>query len=454
MADVVVELSGNEKKLLDSYRRLAEAEARQLAGIEKVAKKSKEVEDTAVSANDQIIASVGQVALQYLSVTTAMNVATAAFQKYQEQADNATRRTSELEASRQKLRQVFGGNIDVVEREANQLSATTGLNDLATRQLFFSAQSAGFYEDKDLLQLIARGKRVVDPEAAATMAGVMTKLLGVSPENSLDLMTIGAKNANMSMAQFAPQIQAAMASGQRSAVNPYEITAALAMESFAFTGSEGQKLNAFLGMTASNEDLRKKGLIGQVQALQDETLREEVLKDNKEAISAFEFLLRNLNELIKNAADTQEQVTNQRVFANEVEASYGGRIGQLTTSASRRDNYQSRLRQQQEDLLSDTESDWATAAAAEQMYINKRFGVGIGSVNSVINFGRAASRYVMNDDPATYLERIANATPKDAAGNITDAAKELLDAAKELRSGANSYSSEQRARSQTQKDPG
>jgi hypothetical protein len=457
MADVVVELSGNEKKLLDSYRRLAEAEARQLAGLDAVSKKSQQAEDAGSKMAKSLIADAKSIAIQYLSVQSAIALATKAYEHHEAKANAAVQRGEQLADVNRRLRQVSPtGDTSALSREANALTSRTGLNPESARQLLYDASNAGLLEDKPFLEKLARGDHVFKSgEAMSAASSLTTFFKSLSRDDALDLITVGASNAKISMEQFTPAMQEAMESGQRTAIKPEEIAAALAMTSFN-VNAPGTNLNALLGMTASNDELKKMGLPGQIKALAaDESLREEVLKDNKKAIATFEMLLNNLNKLVDKSASIGDAVYRTDAFDMKIRGSFEGEDGErlaATLQAYRLE--QDRIAGYEEKYGTETRR-WQAVRSMQ----TKVYGDNIAADN-LNTFSRFAG-WMRGTTALEALEGMASEKNPDRGIIGVEGMKALREAADEMRGAAaalngagGNYSAAQRARSQTQKDPG
>jgi hypothetical protein len=173
MAQVVVEMSGDEVKLFRSYQRIID-QAAKLDGVTRQNKKSHD--DTF---GRQTLSGLQNLALGYSGITTVVDILSGALAQMHAEMDRGKKSFEELAVQRRNLLQVsgpqqFGSSVS----KADQLALQYGMKRPAAYELLSGAKKFG-YESSVGMVAGAVGANVLSAQAANVMAG---KIPGMFPE--------------------------------------------------------------------------------------------------------------------------------------------------------------------------------------------------------------------------------------------------------------------------------
>jgi uncharacterized protein (DUF2062 family) len=352
MSNVVVELSGDEAKLIASYRRAVEAANKLPPEIDKAAKASaaaekelkkfadgvKEIQVTplqryrqevekleqaqakglltqqqasthqaklraemdgtkvaSTSLTETLASGAASIVLPYLGLQTVLGQINAAFAEMEQKAQAAIASSEKLVAANTAFAQISGSRAELLQYQerADELASTTGLSRDRSAQLLFTMASSGLGDRQDLAQKLAVGDTLSGKtESLTSLATTLPKLTGgkLTPEQAVNVGFAAAREARVSVESIQPELMRAYEQASRTGASPDEIAAAVAQGSYRFL-APGARQGAFSARVATNDELRQlKQSEVVARFMEDDELRQEVLGDSMEANAWFEFL--------------------------------------------------------------------------------------------------------------------------------------------------------------------
>jgi hypothetical protein len=299
MAQVVVEMSGDEAKLFRSYQKIIDQAA-------KLDQKHKELKKSSADAGQQAeqsfggqaAAAIGKYAAGMMTLATATRVFGEAMAFNKANTDAAIQSVEKLIATRSQLQQVSegagGGDRQQMENFANQLSMR-GISRAAAQDLVFSARSEKFTGSEDEVARLI-GANYMSASDARTFAGQVPGIFDykVSPIEGIAGAAYGAKTSRLNAAEYASMLPKAAAAAELAGGTPAEAFALAAM--LPRKNERGAEYAAtFAGQLAMGKGSKQfagKGVMGMVDVLggMSEAQRRELLGTGKEANLVYQWL--------------------------------------------------------------------------------------------------------------------------------------------------------------------
>ena len=172
MAQVIVEMSSDDAKLLRSMQKQKESQDKVDRSYRKTTQTSRRATNVMTTGTQRVAAGFKSVAGSLVGaggVTAALGIVTAAFSDMEKQVDESIQKFRGLGDTRRSLAQVARGGQDFQQLIDRADRATSfGITRQQAQNVLFSARSEGF---EDSFEKIARASTIIDPEAQARVAG-------------------------------------------------------------------------------------------------------------------------------------------------------------------------------------------------------------------------------------------------------------------------------------------
>lgn len=264
---------------------------------------------------------VGEMAAQWLSVGSAIGLATAALQAHEVKSTTARNRGRDLADLRIELGQVGGPEL---QKRAAGLTKH-GLTEKEALEFALNAQNLGFADD---MEHFAQNKAGIgDLRKIAEIAGMAPQLLGgtVTPRQAVDMTFAAANPTRLSPGQMSPIIGRYALGATQQGTDADEVFALASVMSNKTPSPEtgAQWMGTFQTKLSINEDerIRGKGVAGAMKALMEmpEADRKDFLKKDTETNALYQILKDALPEIEKR----KEEIKSERL---------GGTLLQNTTA--------------------------------------------------------------------------------------------------------------------------
>ncbi len=281
MAQVVVELSGDEAKLLKSYQKIRDGQDKMDEGLKKVKKSSAEAGQNFKQAGElgdrafgqEAVRSIKSYAAGLMSLQGAAAIYGNAMKEARAQTEGAMAATDRLVEARRRLLQVQSSSADLsgLESKADALATQYGISRQEARGLMFSARSEGFEGTAPAIARIA-GANVLGAEQAASVAGQIPGLFGrkISPEASLNATLVAAQQSRLSFEQIATALPSAAEGGSLAGASAGETMATLSVLAGRFSSGQtaADRIKAFGARAGIDKQFAGLGIMGTVDKLQ------------------------------------------------------------------------------------------------------------------------------------------------------------------------------------------
>jgi hypothetical protein len=326
MAQVVVEMSGDEAKLFRSYQKIIDQAA-------KLDQKHKELKKSSQDAGQQAeqsfggtaVAAIGKYAAGMLTLSAAAKSFgdMMAFNKMN--TDAAIQSVEKLIATRSQLQQVSdtGPGVQANNDLANRLSMR-GISRQAAQEIVFSAKSEGFTGSEDVVARIMAANEL-NSGSIRTLAGQIPGIFNgaISPIQGIAGGALAAKYSRLSTDELAAVLPKAAQGGQVAGSSPAE-TMALA----GILATRGDRASEYMGtfaaQLATGADRKKfqgLGVVGMVSKLagMGEAERQTILGTGKETNLAYQWIATDMAKIRNWTANIQNAMDNAEGFAGDVE---------------------------------------------------------------------------------------------------------------------------------------
>jgi hypothetical protein len=328
MAQVVVEMSGDEAKLFRSYQKIID-QATKLDG------KHKGIKASGQAAGQQMEQTFGGKAASslqnYITGMATLGAATGAFQAAMAAANAETQAAlasvERLVATRSQLQQVAEGGADAqrLNTLSNQLATTYGIDRAAAQEVVFSAKSEGFVGSESLVARLMAANEL-NSGSIRTLAGQIPGIFNqqITPIQGIAGGALAAKYSRLSVDELAANLPKAAQGGAIAGSSPAE-TMALA----GILATRGDRASEYMSTFASQlatGDQRKKfaglGIVGMVQKLggMSESQRQGILGTGKETNLSYMWIQQDMAKILQQRAEVQGAMDNAGSFVTDVEA--------------------------------------------------------------------------------------------------------------------------------------
>jgi hypothetical protein len=357
----------------------------------------------------------------YVSWTAILNVAGKALEFVRQETEKAKASQDGLVDSRRRLAQVArnddgGADLAAMLERADQAAMKFGVSRKKAQETMFSARSEGWEDD---YEMVLQNSTVVDPTAAAKVAGQVPKLFAgteqVSSEQAISGTLIAARQSRLDFEQIANSLPQAAAGAAIAGGTFAETAASLSvLADKTKSGDEAATLiKAFgtkLGLSADYAGL---GIIGGYEMLlaAGDDARKEFLGESAELNQAFLFLSESMplikertaamaDEMARIASGEQSMLDRQRGVA-EADPAEQARLernraaiereraneSQFASEGAQREATRDRnLARMKEQGAAGIEQYAADAMGGTAAFL----GAGSEGVAGAMNFGRAA----------------------------------------------------------------
>lgn len=323
MANVVVEMSGDEARLYRSMQKIVDQQAKLDAGHKKVAesgkKAGKEVEQAGLKAEKgfghRAVASLHNYAAGFVSISSAVQLTGEMLNYMKGEADKAFGSLNKFADANAKLAQVAtsGKDYQALVSRTNALAVRYGADRGELKQVAFDARSMGF---EDAVPDIAKYSSFIRPTDAAQIAGMATEQglfagKGLSPREILAMVYTSSQASKLDFEQYAPVVPLAAQGIMQAGGTPAESLAALQamVPKYGRASTAGDRIMHFGAKVGMSEDPRLKGKgLEAVRILRDEFSAEErkdFLKDSIELNDAYNNLAANYEQIRKIQAELE-----------------------------------------------------------------------------------------------------------------------------------------------------
>lgn len=295
MAQVVVEMSGDEAKLFRSYQKIID-QAAKLEGKQKdLAKTTQQVGAQADQSFGATAASaVGKYAMGILSLQAATQAFGAAMAYSKANTDAAIASVEQLIQARQKLNQVVdSGKEGQAANDFAERLASRGISRDAALDIVSSARGAGFVGSEDMVARLVAANQF-SPQSAVMTAGRVRNMFGDGAMTSLQSLAGTRAGSKISDLDIDPYLN--MLPNLATAQTMAGGTPAEAMAITAYVASKHQRGAEYVAtMSGSLNQLKGfkgLGIMGQVEKLRGmtEAQRTKALGGSKEANFAYDWL--------------------------------------------------------------------------------------------------------------------------------------------------------------------
>lgn len=324
MAQVVVELSGDEAKLWKAYQKVIE-QSKKLDDSNKSLKQSSQAASKAATDGfgSQAVNALKSYAMGYVGVSQAIGAVTSALKAARAAAQEAMANVDGLTESRRRLIQVGTSAADVQEQNvmADLLAREYGVPRGEARGLMFAARSEQFAgSERDIMRL-ARAN-VIDLESAITSAGMVRGNFdfAMSAMAAVIATLKGAETSRLSAEQFAATIPKLSGVATGVGATPAETMAAV---SVLATRNEraSEYAGTLIGRLGIDKQFQGKGIVGAVESLAElpEDQRRQILGVSKEMNMAFEWLRKDAQRIRDTRQAIEQSMAEPEAFIAEKE---------------------------------------------------------------------------------------------------------------------------------------
>ena len=260
----------------------------------------------------------------YLSVTTAINTAAAAFQKFEEMREQAARRNRGVEGGRARLAQLAGGDQQALGglfAKSDEL-ALMGMSRSRALDLTFALESASLLEQRQIFGRMAATRFVRDPETiAAATKGIQQNLPGRFTVNQIlsqGLVAAGKTPSNLPL--VLRSVGRTISGGVAAGFTPADIFSATGLLATTTTDPAlaGAALTSLFGTFAA-QGIQQPTIPGAVRALQAKAggdTKRLVELVGKERFKEFQTLVNNLPLLERQTAEIRAAQTTDVIGAS------------------------------------------------------------------------------------------------------------------------------------------
>jgi hypothetical protein len=340
MAQVVVEMSGDEAKLFRAYQRIIDQAS-------KLDNANKQVKSSASSAGQEVERTFGGRAAASLqsyitgmaTLSTAARIFGAAMQQARADTQAAMQAVDGLVDSRRRLLQVSmgpGGQMNQqLNTQAEQL-AGLGVPRGAARDILFGAMSEGFAgHEQDVTRLVA--SNLLSPESARRAAGQIPNIYkgAISPMQGVAGVVESARLSRLDVDQFMERFPQLASGAQIAGTAPAE-----SMAIASVLAARGDMASRYLSTYAASLGIKKQfaglGIMGMTEKLQGmpEAARAKALGNDKMSNIAYMWLTSDMAEIRSREkqiggamSDVSGYVTEREGIAFDP-STYEGRLNQ------------------------------------------------------------------------------------------------------------------------------
>lgn len=353
MSSIFVEMSGDERKLWRSMQKIIQKEKETAEGMKKIGEEAARTEtkverlsratdkqtgatkgtkqaltETASAGNAAFggaaLASVTKFAAGVVSVSVAIGAVTAAFRKAKEERERALQSVKELADSDRSLNQIASSpeQLAAWQKQADDAAMKYGYDPNLARQVLFNAESGAFAEHFDDF---IRGKNVVDPLAASSMALELRDLFSgqkLKPMEGINMALVAARNSKLNMERIASALPIAAEGAGPAGSTPEELFAMAGPMANLFSGEAfAPRLRAFAARVAQDPELKGKGIMNALSALQqmDDGSRAKWIGQSAEVNAAYDRLVQLAPEIQSNMLQMEEVRRSVGTAASPVE---------------------------------------------------------------------------------------------------------------------------------------
>lgn len=334
MANVTIELSGDEANLFRSLQKVIGQQDKMQGGFGKV-------RNSANQAGDRISEVFGTKAVQQLqrfqagmsAVQTAFSLVASEWRELRALQENTLRSPERLFNADRALTQIAldAQDLAALRDQADSLAGRYGISREDARRLIFSGRSEGF---EGAVDFIAQHVGVVDPTAAAGVAGQLPTLFKgrITPEQAVNATLVAAEASRLNFEQVAAALPQAAEGAAVAGASPAETIAALSVLAGRFKSGEtaADRLKGFGVAVGIDERFKGRGILGSFRQLQalPEAERAEFLGKSaelntvfailSEEIAAVEARQRQIEQAIRTATGPSSRIAQKRLAAQQV----------------------------------------------------------------------------------------------------------------------------------------
>lgn len=306
MAQVVVEMSGDEAKLFRAYQKIID-QASKLEGKQKdLAKTTQQAGSQAEqSFGATAAAAVGKYAMGMVSLQAATQAFSAAMAHSKANTDAAIASVERLISTRRQLLQVgeSSGDVQKMDAFANQL-ANRGISRDAAQEIIFAARSENFTGSEDEVARLI-GANYMSASDARTYAGLVPGIFDykVSAMQGIAGAAYGAQISRLNAAEYSAMLPKAASAAELAGGTPAEAFALAAI--LPRKHERGAEYVATMaGQLATGEASKQfagKGVMGMIDILKGmpEGQRRKLLGTSKESNLAYGWLSGALGEEVR-----------------------------------------------------------------------------------------------------------------------------------------------------------
>lgn len=268
------------QKIQDNQRKMEQKFGQVGRAAQKAGKQGKSAGDEQSSSFSRGIGKAAKMAAGWLSIGTAIGIATRALREHNEEREKSLDSVERLDEANRTLAQVAtsGEDFQALKSRADRLSEKFGISRARSRKLIFSARSEGF---EDFAEDAARFDPLVSVEAQAKTAGKVRRLFpdaDISAREATALTLVGAQKSEADFETLSRSLPAAAAGGKAAGSTIEETIATLAVGATPFKSldTSADRIKA-LGIKLSDFEATKGlGLVGGLKKLRDDPeLRKE-----------------------------------------------------------------------------------------------------------------------------------------------------------------------------------
>lgn len=326
MANVVVEMSGDEGRLWKSYQKIIDQS-------KKLDDSTRRIKQTSQDTNRQMEQTFGQQAVSRLgayvagfaTVNTAVRMFGSAMAAAKAETDMAIASVDALVESRRRLLQVSegtsGANNQAMNTFADQLSMI-GITRKAARDIVFSAKSEGYRGGEAQISRMAAAN-FLTPESAARAAGQVRGIYDkqITPMQAITGVHEAAFQSRLDIEQYLASFPKLASGGQIAGSTPEET---MAIAGYVATKNEraAEYVATMAGQLAIQKDFKGLGIMGMTSKLEGmpEANRQKVLGTGKETNQAYMWLSQGKDIIAERTKDIASAMEDSERFVEVVES--------------------------------------------------------------------------------------------------------------------------------------
>jgi len=268
---VIVEMSGDEQKLLRSLRKVVDEQSKVEGGLKKTGKQSVVTAKVMIKGfGESAVGALKNYGVGMLSLGAAVQQVSQFMSHLAEQSRLAGESIAAVADQRRSLVQVSrtSAEFEQLENLADEIAQSAGMKRGEAREVVFDAKSLGFME---IVKDIAQSREVIAPNVASKAAGKIPELYRgeIGPLQAINMSLAAGEASAFNVEEFIQHLPTAASGAQAAGSSPAEAAGLLSVlgGQFARGSSAAERIKAFGLKVGLDERLSGMGIMGAYEAL-------------------------------------------------------------------------------------------------------------------------------------------------------------------------------------------